>query len=229
MSFTIFDIIIITIITVSSISGLFRGFIRVTFGFIGFFLSILIAYHIEPFCRELLSEYISQDIALVIISGAAAYLISLLVIGFITHGLYKLLESVSGGRVVDGILGTIAGFVRGNIISLMIFMITAIITSGSYIKAKSLEDIYDATTRDRYPPWLQKSLTLDFLEKQAHKIVSMVPQDTLKSTIIFKDQKDLDTYETIDKITRERKALDKKQGSDDDELDDQLEQMLPKE
>jgi uncharacterized membrane protein required for colicin V production len=227
MSFTVFDVIIFTIISISSINGLYKGSVKVTLGFAGFFISILLAAYIEPFVKELLSEYISQGILLLLVDATTSYIFSLLVIGFINNMLYKLFDPISGGVVVDSILGVITGFIRGSIISLIVFIITAVVASGGYVKAKSLLDIVQGTTRDKYPQWLQNSLSLDILDSLSHRIISLVSKDTLQSMILFEEPKADETGEALNKIMKQRKSSSQSQTAPNDELDQQLNNILP--
>lgn len=229
MSFTIFDIIMFTIIGLSSVLGLYRGFMRVTLGFSGFFISIIVAYWIAPYFKEFLSEYITQEILLSISSGFAAYIASLFMVGFINNAVYKILDPISLGSVVSSILGLIAGFIRGNIICIIIFVIAAITTTGGYDRAKSFEDIAEATTRDKYPSWLQNSLTLDYFDSLAHKSIALIPESVMKKEILPKEQKEPNAHDALEEMTRKRNDPDKNLPAPEDELGKHLNQILESE
>jgi len=225
MSFTIFDIIALTIIALSSISGLYRGFIRVVLGFAGFFLSIVGAAALTPFCKGFLAGYISHDVLLSLTSIIISYIFSLLVVSFTTSMLCKLLEPLTIGPIPDKLLGVIAGFVRGNIIVVILFALIAVFTTGSYIKAKSLDDIVKATDKNKYPDWLINSLTVDYFDDLTHQIIELVPKRLLQSISM---PQDIETPDAQDVLENMGQSINPNEGNPlNDDLGSQLKEMLP--
>lgn len=179
--FTWFDIIILTVITASSIFGIYGGIIKLIIGLLGFIFSITLTVFLYPYTHEIMAHYLSQAIPCAIISGIISYLISLIVCSLLTHKLLLIASSIRGG-IIDRLFGLIAGFARGVIICLLLFVSVAVLFSGSYLEAKTFKDVIDNTTIDKYPKWLQASITTHYLDQVSRNCISAVPYNDLELT-----------------------------------------------
>lgn len=177
--FTSFDILILTIITASSIFGAYGGIVKFIFSVLGFISSILLTYFLYHYSYEICTQYLVSDVTSVIVSIIFSYLISLAICKFFTHKLLAIFSIIRGGPI-DKLLGFGAGVIRGTVISLIIFWIITIFFSGSYLEAKTLDDVVKNTTIDKYPEWLQKSVTTSYLDSIGQNVIRILPQDQLK-------------------------------------------------
>ncbi|WP_375318737.1 CvpA family protein [Candidatus Tisiphia endosymbiont of Oplodontha viridula] len=178
--FTWFDIIILAIITASSMLGVYGGLIKLTINLLCFIFSILFAYYLSPYITEIVTRYFVNHVALVISSGIISYIISWIVCSFLTHKFLLIISVISGG-VIDRTLGLAVGMLRGMIICLFLFLILTILFSGSYLQAKTLKDIIQNTTIDKYPEWLKESATTPYLDNLSKNLIRTLPQDSLES------------------------------------------------
>ena len=169
MTFTLFDILILTILSISSLFGLYRGIINITINLLGFIASIIVAIFLYSYIRILFSGYVDNDLVTPIASGVTAYVISLIVFTFITSKILLLFDGASKG-VFDRFLGLIVGIIRGGLFVLILFAIIAIFTAGTYSGADKPEDLIHNLSADDYPGWLKDSTTTPYLEKNIKKL-----------------------------------------------------------
>ena len=200
MMFTIFDIIILTILFASSIMGLYRGMIYITINLLGFIASIFAAIFLYSYVRIIFSGYIASDLVTSIGSGVVSYILSLIVFTFLSSKIIFLFKEVSQG-IFDRLLGFVLGIVRGGLISLLIFSVVAIFTAGTYTGAEKAEDIVYNLEKDKYPGWIKDSVTTPYLETTLKNSISYIPKDLLNSIEISKEDKDINH---IDEIKRKK-------------------------
>lgn len=191
MSLTIFDTIILTILVASSMLGMYRGLAQLSISFVSFIASFFVAYFLYPFVALISSRYFDNNVVILIFSSIVSYIISLLTLGMMTSKLHSMVEDICGGAM-DRLLGLVAGFIRGGIISMMIFTIITVFASISYLKAETLEDIVQRIDRDKYPKWLIRSLSFRYLEQVSNSLISSIPADILVSIKLPKFNKSTD-------------------------------------
>jgi len=132
------------------------------------------------------------------------YVCSLFILTSITSKVSDVLSTISSG-FFDRTLGTIAGFFRGLIISTVIFALTAIFSSGAYLKAENGEEIISNLNAEKYPDWLNNSKTTEYLEILLKESLALLPENTLQSIKLPKPEANLETgQEIIDNIKRKK-------------------------
>lgn len=178
--FTWFDITILAIITASSMLGAYGGLVKLTISLLGFIFSIIFAYYLSPYVTEIITQYFINNIALVITSGVISYIMSLILCSFLTRKFLLMISVISGG-IIDRTLGLVVGMLRGTIICLFIFLVLTIFFSGSYLQAKTLKDVIQNTTIDKYPEWLKESMTTTYLDNLKKNLIKTLPQNSLES------------------------------------------------
>jgi uncharacterized membrane protein required for colicin V production len=178
--FSVFDIIIFTIIAISTIMGLYKGLLGIVINLLGFLASIIAAIFVFPYIEEGLRGHVQNSLLLSILSGTVSYICSLFVLTSITSRISNLLTFISRG-FIDSTLGVFAGFGRGVIIDTIIFTLIVIFSSGSYLKAQNAQEVLSNIDNEKYPVWLKDSKTTIYLEKSLNKLISFFPEDFLKS------------------------------------------------
>jgi membrane protein required for colicin V production len=197
--FSVFDITILTIISISSLLGIYKGLIRLSINLLGLIFSIIIAFYLYPFIWALLSKHLSTEIIITIASGVSSYIISLILTSLLTSKVNILISPISG-NILDRFLGLSAGFVRGLVICVILFLIIAILSAGSYLKADNLYEVLNKTKPEQYPEWLKKSLTTKYLDSIIHKIPNIFEEETLKSIKVPKNSNTQNALDVIDNI-----------------------------
>jgi membrane protein required for colicin V production len=202
MTFTIFDIIILTIFSASSLMGLYRGMVCITINLLGFVASIFAAIFLYSYVRIIFSGYVENDLVTSIASGVVSYIFSLIVFTFLTSKIVLLFKDLSLG-FLDRLLGLAVGAIRGGLISLLIFAVIAIFMTGTYSENEKAEDIVNNLKSEKYPDWLKKSVTTIYLEKTLKTSISYLPEELLNSIKITKSGKK-DDEDMIDEIKRKK-------------------------
>jgi membrane protein required for colicin V production len=225
MHFTLFDIITLAIITISSMLGLYSGIIRLSINLIAFVASIAGAYLLYPFAEGFLEKYITNRMVLSVSSGILSYIISLILSSLLSSKICSLVENISGG-LIDRLLGFAAGVVRGSIICILSFIIIAILTSKSYIGATNLADILKNIDHDQYPIWLKNSLATEYLDHAASKLIPLIPQETMQSLKIPDEPKPVGAMELLDKAHKHKESYEDNSPPLDDNLKKEIDKMI---
>ena len=115
------DIIVISIILISSIVAAFRGFVKEIFSLFSWIFSIIISFHFFANFKTILSEYINQKIIIDIIAFGFPFLISLFICHLITRWLSPKFNT-SEVLFIDKFIGFIFGGFRGIFIVVLLFL-----------------------------------------------------------------------------------------------------------
>ncbi|WP_425362607.1 CvpA family protein [Candidatus Tisiphia endosymbiont of Hybos culiciformis] len=227
--FTWFDITILAIITASSMLGAYRGLVKLTISLLGFIFSIIFAYYLSPYITKIITPYFINHIALVISSGIISYIISWILCSFLTNKFLLMISVISGG-LIDRVLGLGVGMFRGMIICLFLFLILTIFFSGSYLQAKTLKDVMQNTTIDKYPEWLKESATTPYLDNLSKNFIKTLPQNSLESIKLPIKSENIDTTNVLKESQSKESPNKMKKLSEDlrQELDEVLSQELEK-
>ena len=115
------DIILISIILISSIVAAFRGFVKEIFSLFSWIFSIIISFHFFANFKTILSEYINQKIIIDVIAFGFPFLISLFICHLITRWLSPKFNT-SEVLFIDKFIGFIFGGFRGIFIVVLLFL-----------------------------------------------------------------------------------------------------------
>ena len=180
MTFTFFDIITFAVILVSTLLGLYKGFVDIIINLLGFVASIVVAVMIYPYVSDLFGPYIANQLVASIVSGITAYVASLILFTFLTSKVNLLFTDYTGG-MFDRFLGLATGFIRGVILAIILFIPVAIITSGSYTESENAKEVFTNLDKEKYPEWLKNSVSTDYYHSTTLNIVMMLPKNSLES------------------------------------------------
>ena len=222
MTLTLFDIVILTIVSISSLFGLYKGMIQIVINFLGFIASIVVAILLYPKVVVVFSTYFNNNLIISIASGVSAYIFSLIVFTFICSSLVMMVSVISKGWL-DRLLGVVAGFVRGILISVILFWVLAIFATGAYSKARSLEDLVFNISQEDYPEWLKTAVVTPYLESILKDVVKLIPADIL-SNIELPNTKDIDKDGVVEEINKKAAELN---SSSDVHLEENIKDLLP--
>lgn len=221
MSFTFFDIIILSIIALSTLLGFYRGMVNIIVDLIAMIVIIVLTIMLSPMLQPHLLVYLKNELLSFIVSYIGTYIILSLISAFILSKLSFLL-AVFKIPVVNNILGGVLGVVRGGVISGILYGIAAIVTTGSYLKAtNSYEMIYNIDQK-KYPEWLEKAETKTFLDLGWYLMTSLVPDSYLKSVElphnIDKTEEESDDQSLDSKETNESEVKDPSPPKENNEI-----------
>jgi membrane protein required for colicin V production len=227
MSFSIFDIIILSLVSFSLFFGIYKGSINIIINFISFIASIIVAILAYPYIKPFFINYITNELFVATISGIISYVLSLVLFTFISSKIIGLCNSVSGG-FFDRALGLILGGIRGWIFAVIIFTVVAIFSSGSYVEAENAGELITRIDEEKYPVWLADSKTTPYLQDFLNKIYQILPEDWFKSLKMPKPNKEEGTEDIIDAINRKKNGVKSfVEKPMDPDLQEEMEILIP--
>ncbi len=204
MTFTLFDIIILTIVLIFTLLGLYRGFINGSINLIGFIISILTTIMLYPYVKSVCIDQLKNDIFASILSGCVTYIFLYIVSNMISSKLLSLMQPFCCGPI-DRFFGMILGGLKGCIIATILFssMIIFLNNSQNIYKIDGLSKI----NSKEYPYWIKDSKTLGHLEYSLKQILKYLPNKILQ--IKVKSQTSSYKIEKKELINQSDKILDK--------------------
>jgi membrane protein required for colicin V production len=206
--FSTFDIIVFTLISISSLLGLYRGFVYTIITILGFIGSILLTVLLYPPLKNIISQYLHNEFALVAGSGAASYAISLIIFSLATSKIISIFVN-NNKRVIDRLLGLVLGFLRGGLLVGVLFIIIVyVVVDGIETDKESLR----FSSTKKYPKWLAESSSVTYMQKIAANIVSAIPEDVIKYFENSKNDEDENEDNNMIDDTTNKKIDDLKLG-----------------
>ena len=153
------DIAIVTIIGISALISLFRGFMREALSLVGLAAAIWIAVTFYNQAADLLVDYIAIPTGRRVLAFAAIVVVSLLVTGIINHLIGKLVDK-TGLSGTDRMLGVVFGVVRGIAIVGVLVLLAGL-------------------TQVPSDPWWRESMLMTHFEQLALIAISFLPPDIM--------------------------------------------------
>ena len=151
------DIAILTIIGISVVIGVFRGFVREVLSLVAWIVAFWIAYQFCIPASTLLENHISVPTGRYVATFVALLVLSLLVTGLINHLISRLIDK-TGLSGTDRMLGVLFGVVRGIAIVAVIVFLAGL----------------TPVPRD---PWWVESMLLAHFQELALIAISYLPPD----------------------------------------------------
>ncbi|MGI4776131.1 MAG: CvpA family protein, partial [Janthinobacterium lividum] len=127
-----------------------------------------------------------DEAILSILSIIIAYVASLIISAFINSRLTSILRDV-GGNSTDKFLGLLAGFIKGNVICLIIFMTIVVFSTSQYHNLRTTGKIVISDNEDKYPLWFSKSVSFKYMSSIATSLISNLPEDILSPYKLSKE------------------------------------------
>lgn len=172
-----FDIAMISIVFISTIFALFRGFIKALLSLIAWASSCTSAVALYPLILPLLSTKIHSEKLAIASSLGIIFLVVFIIIAIINSKIIYVLRRVTGG-FIDRTLGLAFGAARGVLIVCLIFF-TVSMTSKMLLGGSSKAERPG-------PDWFAKAGTYDIIDQATKQILAYAPEDLpkeLESTI----------------------------------------------
>lgn len=172
-----FDIVIFSIVGISTLFAFFKGFIRTFFSLMVWIVAAIVAAFLHPQLSPYLAPYIPDPQILEVLSYIVLFIVSLLILMLINWRLLLLLDKHQRG-VMDRTLGFGFGLVRGALIVSLIFISIDITSSMLNLKEKDQNRVG--------PSWFVQAKTYQLLKLMSDSFVSLAPDhlaELLESTV----------------------------------------------
>ncbi len=175
MEITIFDIIILSIICLSTLFGLSKGLLYSLVTFLGINLTIIGVIFIYPNITMLLKDYITNILMLKISSIALSYLLCLTAISFLNSMILKVTTVLRGG-LTDKVFGIIFGFIRGTALCLVIYWGVLIFNNPSFLESSDTNHLRKQLQDGERPEWLKESESVEMLDRVTNICIELLPK-----------------------------------------------------
>lgn len=109
------DLIVITILLLSALLALFRGFVKEVLSILGWVAAVAATYFFFPIARDIARTYIESRLFADIAAGIALFLPTLILCSLFTHWISEQVRA-SAVSAVDRSLGFLFGLARGALI-----------------------------------------------------------------------------------------------------------------
>jgi membrane protein required for colicin V production len=172
------DICIITLVFVSVLFGIIRGFIKSVLSLIGWICSIFISYKYNAVFKDILSSYINSETLLIISSYGILLILSLVTFAFLNFLLSTIISGLTGG-FLDRVLGSLFGFLRGAFIVSLIYVCAEIVII-------SLDGL-DNSKEDKILPDIKKAQFYPLLKEGRSILLELTSLATNKKITNFAD------------------------------------------
>jgi membrane protein required for colicin V production len=151
------DFSILSIVGISALISLFRGFVREALSVVGLAAAIWVAVTFYNHASDLLVNVISLPTGRRVIAFVALIVVSLLIAGLINHLIGKLVDK-AGLTGTDRMLGVVFGVVRGVAIVGLLVLLAGL-------------------TQVPQDPWWQQSMLMEHFQKLAQMAIEFLPPD----------------------------------------------------
>ena len=167
-----FDYFVLSIIVLSSLIALTRGFIQTIMSFIAWIGSIFVAVYLFPHLQPIVAESVSNEIVANSLTFIGTYIASLIVFIIIGFQLLMVAEAFRFGPI-DRSLGLAFGIARGVVLVTVLFIGITFFLSlfGMH------DDDMTASNQSNTPDWLAEAQTYNMLRISAGTALDMVPDD----------------------------------------------------
>lgn len=155
------DAVVIGITLISAVLAAVRGATREILAIVSWFVAGLAAYLLHEQVKPLVLKHISNDVIALVASVAGVFLITLLVVSFIT---VKISDMVLDSRIgaLDRTLGFLFGVLRGFLLCIIGWALLSWFLQG------------------QDPKWATEARTFSVLESSSNTLKNNIPEDFLK-------------------------------------------------
>ena len=194
------DYISFTIVFISIIFGIYRGFITSAISLFGWIFSIILTYQFYPQIEQHLLNYIKSKIFVIIFGSGGLLIILLVIFGILNSVLYKLIGDLKRS-FFDRVIGAFFGLIRGFLIVSFLFLCLSI--SLKLISGKK----HELSEKD-YPSAITGAVTFELIKAGADGLEGVLPEsfnkrfDKIFQQVSKKDVEEMFIKNSIDKLTQ---------------------------
>ena len=159
MELAILDGVVAAVVLISALLAMFRGFVREVLSIAAWVAAAILAYLFYEDLLPYVAEYVSNPTVAIIISAAAIFLVSLIVVSLITMRISDFVMDSPVGAL-DRLLGFIFGAARG----VLLLVVAALFFN------------YLVDEPDR-PEWVTTAMSYPELSRLSEQLLAAIPDD----------------------------------------------------
>jgi membrane protein required for colicin V production len=159
MPITLLDLLVIGIMLISALLAMVRGFTREVLSIAAWVAAAAAALFLHPYVLPYLTPYIANPTVAQLVAGAAVFIVTLIVVSFIT---IRISDMILDSRIgaVDRTLGFVFGGARGLLLAIVAFLFFAWL-----VPDKS------------QPVWVQDAKSKPLLLSGGNWLMNLLPND----------------------------------------------------
>lgn len=161
---TLFDLIVIGVVLLSTLLGLMRGAVREAFGLLSWIGAIVAAVYLFEPVRPMLLEALGNELLTDAATLAVVFFVPFIILKIVTGLIANAVASSVLGPI-DKVLGLGFGFARG-----------ALIVCGAYLVGSVI------VARDQHPDWVKTAMLQPPVEQGADWLATLLPPGVLDAS-----------------------------------------------
>lgn len=166
---TTFDVIIISIILISSLMAFLKGFVSAVLSFTNWVVSFLLVIYVTPSVAEMLGDVVDSERTANIFASILIFITSFIILAIVNSQIVGLVKRAGVGGL-DRTLGLAFGMVRGVLIGVFIFLTASI---GYNMLAGS-------SSEENGPSWLTEARSYNLLKMASSYVIDHIPDEKFK-------------------------------------------------
>lgn len=210
---TVFDWAVISVVGLSGLLALFRGFVREVLSLAAWLIAAFVTVQCFAGASEMLKPHIASDTVRMLVAGGGLFFGTLIIAAIVNTIIIRFLNAGGDIGMLDSVLGMLFGVIRGLfVVALGFLMVTVVLTD-----------------EENYPDWLKHAKTRPVVEYSAGMLEKLAPKYVQEAKEITKESaKNAGDVKEMQEKLKELEELKKKKdptGIDDAKRKD-LERLL---
>ncbi len=162
---TMFDVVIISIILISSLLAFIKGFVSAVLSFTNWVVSFMLVIYATPVVAVWLGDVVDSEQTAKVFASALVFITSFIFFAILNGQIIRLVRSAGIGSI-DRTLGLAFGMVRGVLIGVVIFLSVNIGFN-----------MLSADSEKASPEWLKEAKSYNLLQAASGILVEYIPDD----------------------------------------------------
>lgn len=165
MPITLLDGILLAIMFISAVLAMIRGFVREVLSIVSWIAAALSAFLLYDQVLPYAKQYISSEMVATGVSAAAVFLVTLIVVSYVTM---RISDFVLDSRIgaLDRTLGFVFGAVRG-----LLLVVVAMMFFNWFVQP------------EQQPQWIKDAKSRPIMLSIGERLVSVLPEDPEKAIL----------------------------------------------
>lgn len=165
MPITLLDGILLVIMLLSAVLAMIRGFVREVLSIASWVAAAIAAYLLYGQVLPLVKQYISQEYVALGVSVAAVFLVTLIIVSYITM---RISDFVLDSRIgaLDRTLGFVFGAVRG-----LLLVVVAMLFFNWFVP------------QETQPQWVARAKSKPLMDSIGNRLIAALPEDPEKAIL----------------------------------------------